>query len=149
RNAKGISSITIGVPLAQARVIDQPAWPSNRMQSIAGVQYQIALALLSPERLLDLHRTPPFETNALRALAAKVRVRVDARLEDRYPESWPARVVVEQNGKRKSKLVSIPRGDVRNPLQWEDVLVKSGCFRSVVGILRAANLRDPIPQTLL
>jgi 2-methylcitrate dehydratase PrpD len=148
-NAKGISSITIGVPLAQARVIDQPDLPSNRMQSIAGVQYQIALALLSPERLLDLHRTPPFETKALRELAAKVRVRVDARLDEQYPETWPARVVVEQDGKRKSRLVSIPRGDVQKPLQWEDVLVKAGCFRSVVGVVQAANLRDPIPQAFL
>ena len=40
RNTKRISAITVGVPLAQARVIDQPGWPSNGMQSIAGVQYQ-------------------------------------------------------------------------------------------------------------
>jgi len=36
-------------PLAQQRVIDQPAWPANRMQSIAGVQYQAALALSAPD----------------------------------------------------------------------------------------------------
>src|SRR6059036_1830062 len=35
--AKGISAITVGVPSAQSRIIDRPALPSNRMQSIASV----------------------------------------------------------------------------------------------------------------
>ena len=101
RNTKGISAITVSVPSALGRVIDQPGWPSNRMQSIAGVQYQIALALLSPEQLMKFDRTPPFETKALRSLAATVRVRAAARLEDRYPETWPAHVVVVRSGERK------------------------------------------------
>src|SRR5262249_5365802 len=77
----GISSITVRLPSAQSRVVDRPAWPSNRMESIASVQYQIALALLAPARLREFDRTPPFEKNALRSLAAKVRVRADARLD--------------------------------------------------------------------
>ncbi len=118
---KGISAITVGVSWAQARIIDHPEWPSNRMQSIAGVQYQIALALLFPERLMDFNRTPPFETEAMRSLAAKIRVREDQRLHRYYPEEWPARVVVQWTGKRKSMLLTTPRA-----LQLKDVLVKSG-----------------------
>ena len=83
--AKDISAITVRVSSAQARIIHQPAWPSNRMQSIAGAQYQIALALLSPARLMDFNRTPPFETPELKSLAAKIRVRGDARLDALYP----------------------------------------------------------------
>ena len=123
-STKGISAITVYLPSAQRRVIDRPAWPSNRMESIASVQYQIALALLAPARLREFDRTPPFETTAVRALAAKVRVREDARFEAHYPETWPARVIVERSGKRKSVFVSTPRGDARNPMQWEDVLSK-------------------------
>jgi 2-methylcitrate dehydratase PrpD len=149
RNVKDISSITVGVPSAQARVIDHPGWPTNRMDSIAGVQYQIALALLSPEHLLDLDRTPPFETKALRALAAKVRVRADVRLERQYPRTWPAHVVVERSGRRKSKLVSIPRGDAQNPLGWEDVLLKAGRYRSALTVIRTINLQDRIPDSFL
>jgi len=149
RSVKDIASITAGVPSAQARVIDHFGWPSNRMESIAGVQYQIALALLSPEHLWDLDRTPPFETKALRALAAKVRVRVDARLERQYPRTWPAYVVVDRSGKRKSKLVSIPRGDAQNPLGWEDVLLKAGRYRSALTVIRTINLEDRIPDAVL
>jgi 2-methylcitrate dehydratase PrpD len=149
RNAKGISRITVGVPSAQGRVIDQPGWPSNRMQSIAGLQYQVALALLSPERLMEFDRTPPFETKALRALAAKVRVRADARLEAQYPETWPAHVVVERSGKRKSTLVRIPRGDVQNPLRWEDVLLKAARYRPALAAIRTTHSQEPIPCAVL
>jgi 2-methylcitrate dehydratase PrpD len=86
---RGISAITVGVPSVQPRIIDRPGWPANRMESIAGVQYQIALTLLSPERLMDFERTPPFEISALRSLAAKVRVGTDVRLEADYPKNGP------------------------------------------------------------
>jgi 2-methylcitrate dehydratase PrpD len=148
-NTKGISAITVGVPSAQGRVIDQPGWPSNRMQSIAGVQYQIALALLTPEQLMKFDRTPPFETKALRSLAAIVRVRAAARLEDRYPETWPAHVVVERSGERKSTLVSIPRGDARNPLRWEDIFLKSAPYHLALEAIRTANSQEPIPSPVL
>src|SRR5262249_26358522 len=147
--AKGISAITVSVPSAQRRIIDRPAWPSNRMQSITSVQYQIALALLSPNRLMEFDRTPPFETKALRTLAAKVRVRRDARLEGQYPETWPARVVVERSGKRKSMLVRTPLGDARNPMQWDDVLLKAAGHRALLTAVREAQSEEPVPQQIL
>jgi 2-methylcitrate dehydratase PrpD len=149
RNAKGISAVMVAVPPAQHRVIDQPAWPANRMQSIAGVQYQAALALSAPERLMDFERTPPFETKELRALAAKVRVQADARLASRYPEFWPARVTIVQSGKRRSMLVSTPRGDARNPLDWEDVFAKAGRYRRLIAAIRTAKPPETLPRSLL
>ena len=146
RNTKGITAITVSVPSAQARIINHPSWPTNRMQSIAGVQYQIALALLAPERLMDLVRTPPFETPELRALAAKIRVREDARLELQYPETWPARVVVEWSGKGQSALVSTPRGDARYPMGWQDVLTKAPRYRKVLTPVRTTRPQDPVPR---
>jgi len=119
------------------------------MQSIAGIQYQIALALLAPEHLMDFARRPPFATPALRRLAAKVRIRGDARLEAQYPETWLARVVVERSGKRQSVVVSIPRGDARNPMEWKDVLAKAADYHAVLTAIRTAGLQDPIPHEIL
>ena len=146
---KGISAITVSVPAAQSRIIDRPALPSSRMQSIASVQYQIALALLSPDRLMEFDRTLPFQTEALRSLAAKVRVRRDARLEGQYPEVWPARVVVERSGERKSIVVGTPRGDARNPMQWDDVLLKAASHRALLTAFREAKSQEPIPHEIL
>jgi 2-methylcitrate dehydratase PrpD len=148
-NTKAISRITVYVPSAQARVIDQPAWPSNRMQSIASVQYQLALSLVSPDRLLEFDRTPPFETKLLRELAAKIRVRLDPQLESHYPRSWPARVVVQQSGKRKSALITVPRGDAQNPLHWKDVLLKGGTDPSVMMAIRTADPEKAIRPAVL
>jgi 2-methylcitrate dehydratase PrpD len=148
-NTEAISRITVCVSSAQARVIDQPGWPSNRMQSIASAQYQLALSLLSPDRLREFDRTPPFETKPLREVAAKIRVQVSAKLESHYPETWPARVVVEQSGKRKSALVTIPRGDAQNPLHWEDVLLKAGADTSVLMAIRTADPEEAIPAAVL
>jgi 2-methylcitrate dehydratase PrpD len=149
RHTKGITAITVRVPAAQARIIDHPSWPANRMQSIAGIQYQIALALLAPERLTDIVRTPPFTTEPLQKLAAKVRVRADARLETLYPDAWPARVAVARSGKRQSVFVSTPRGDSRNPMVWEDVLAKAAGYSELLTRIRTANPQDAIPRQLL
>ena len=149
RNTKGITAITVSVPSAQARVINHPSWPANRMQSIAGIQYQIALALLAPERLMDFTRTPPFANPALRSLAAKVRVSVDTRLEAQYPDTWPARVVVERSGKRLSAFVSTPRGDARNPMEWQDVLAKAAGYPAVLTPIRTACRQNPIAHQIL
>ena len=146
---RGISAITVRVPSAQSRIIDQAAWPSNRMQSIAGAQYQIALALLFPERLMEFDRTPPFETKELKSLAAKIRVRSEKRLDVHYPEMWPAQVIVEQSGKRKSTLLSAPIGDSRNPMGWEHVLLKSSPYHSLLTAIRTANPQEPIPHCVL
>ncbi len=149
RHTKGITAITVSVSSAQSRIIDRPAWPSNRIESIAGVQYQIALAILSPERLGEFDRTPPFETEALRALAGKVRVRTDARLDAAYPETWPARVVVDWPGKRKSTFVSIPLGDARNPMQWENVFPKSAPFEALLRAIQTTPADGPVPSVVL
>jgi len=148
-NIRGITTITVKVPSAQAKVIDQPFWPLNRMQSIAGVQYLIALALLAPEHLMDFDRSPPFETSALQSLAQKVRVRADSRLDAQYPETWPARVVVERWGKHRSALVSHPRGDAPNPMQWDDVLNKAGRYQGVLTQIGAIEPNDPFPSSIL
>ena len=98
---------------------------------------------------MEFDRSPPFETKAVRSLAAKIRVRADARLEAQYPETWPARVVVERSGKRKSTLIIVPRGDAQNPLRWEDVLFKSAPYRLALVAIRTTNSQESIPFPVL
>ena len=98
---------------------------------------------------MDFSRTPPFATPALESLAARVRVRADARLEGSYPETWPASVVVERSGKRHSAYVSTPRGDARNPMDWEDLLAKAAGHGAVIKPIRTTDPYDPIPHRLL
>jgi 2-methylcitrate dehydratase PrpD len=127
-NTKGITAITVYVSSAQRRIIDRPA-PSNRMQSIASAQYQIAAALKS--------------------FAGKISIRTDARLDAEYPETWPARVVVQQSGKRKTLFLATPRGDFRNPMDWEDVLRKATPYGMTLSRIRTTDMQEPLPLDIL
>ena len=109
------------LPEPQRAIVDRPAPPATRFASIVSVQYQIALALIAPERLLDVRRTPPFVDDRVRGLMSKIRVRRARDLDRHYPRAWPARVEIRAGGRRYSRLVLHPRGDARNPFGWDDM----------------------------
>jgi 2-methylcitrate dehydratase PrpD len=109
-----ISEIVIGVPAPQIRVIDHPEMPSSRLGSIVSVQYQIALALLEPERLRDVNRTPPYADHRIRELMTKVRVQRVAELEEHYPEAWAGQARIKSVRGESSRTVIYPRGDSKN-----------------------------------
>jgi 2-methylcitrate dehydratase PrpD len=115
-DADSISEIVVGVPGPQLRVIDHPGMPDSRLGSIVSVQYQVALALLKPERLLDVNRTPPYTNNRIRELMSKVRVRPMPELEEHYPEAWPGHLEIKAAGQRFGRTVIYPLGDSNNRL---------------------------------
>ncbi|HML15825.1 MAG TPA: MmgE/PrpD family protein [Bryobacteraceae bacterium] len=144
-----IEEIVVSVPEAQRWVIDHPEPVASRMDSIVSVQYQIALALLAPERLLDIRRTPPLLSLPVRSMMAKVRVRRAPDLEKYTPEAWPAKVEIRAGGRRRRHQVLHPRGDAKNPLSWDEVSSKFtalGGTEAVVRQLRNLDAGDAMPQ---
>jgi 2-methylcitrate dehydratase PrpD len=117
----GIDEIVVYLPEPQRAIVDRPALPAARFASIVSVQYQIALALIAPDRLLDVRRTPPFVDDRVRGLMSKIRVRRARDLDRHYPRAWPARVGIRANGRRHSWLVLHPHGDAHNPFGWDDM----------------------------
>jgi 2-methylcitrate dehydratase PrpD len=142
-----ISAIVVELPERQRAIVDRCAVPRTRFESIASVRYQIALALLEPERLLDVRRTPPFVDARVGRLMARIGVRRARDLDDAYPRTWPGRVVFRLRGGRGrvERLVRNPRGDARNALTWDDVIKKCGRARKFADQLRAATLDSPVP----
>jgi 2-methylcitrate dehydratase PrpD len=124
-------------------IIDRPGMPETRLDSISSVQYQIALALVAPDRLLDVRRTPPFANNRLQKLMTKVRVRSAPELEKYYPATWPARVVIHAGGRRISHELLNPRGDARNRFSWDDAI---GKFRTTVGPLLGPKTAERVAR---
>jgi 2-methylcitrate dehydratase PrpD len=119
-----IDEIVVHLPERQRAIVDRPELPPSRFASIVSVQYQIALALIAPERMLDVRRTPPFVDDRLRVLISKIRVRSARDLDRHYPRAWPARVEIKTGGRRYSRVVLHPRGDARNPFGWDEMLRK-------------------------
>lgn len=133
-----IEEIEIAVPSAQRAIIDhpnRPGAPERRMESIVNVQYLAALAILAPERLRDVERSPPFTTAAIQDLASRVRVVESPDLERYYPDRWPARVEMRcKGGERRTREMLSPTGDVKSGYSWDEALEK---FRSVLAPLMA------------
>jgi 2-methylcitrate dehydratase PrpD len=125
-----IVEVVVRLPECQRAIVDHPAMPGSRFESIVSVQYQIALALVEPDRLLDVRRTPPFADDRVRRLMSRIRVRRGRELDRYYPKAWPARIDITTRGRRYSRLVLRPRGDARNPFGWDDAAAK---FRALAG----------------
>jgi 2-methylcitrate dehydratase PrpD len=153
--ASDITSIAVGLPKAQRLIVDRRGFPASRFESIVDVRYQIALALVAPERLHDIARTPPFENVALRRLMAKIRVGRARDLERYYPRCWPARVEIRTRGRRYARVLLYPPGDARRPLGWDDIraklqaiagpIVGVGVLERLVGTWRDADVDAIMP----
>jgi 2-methylcitrate dehydratase PrpD len=91
----------------------------------------------------------------VRELMNKVVLLKDPRIEETFPEEWPARVTIElDNGQRYEKFIRYPKGDPENPLSWDEMATK---FRALAGAVLSPERCDEIisgitsanPSTLL
>jgi 2-methylcitrate dehydratase PrpD len=123
-DASDIDRISVALPDMLRRVVDRSDRPATRFESIVSVQYQIALAIAAPDRLLDVDRTPVFSSPALRRLQSKIRVRRSRELDRYYPDAWPARVTITVGRRRFIEVMLRPHGDAADPLGWDDIAVK-------------------------
>ncbi len=86
-----VTHVLIGVPSPNVRMLDR-ARVTSRLDSIASIQYQVALALLAPGELYDLRRVP-LRSDALHAdVMKRVTVAAEPTLDADFPEHWGARV---------------------------------------------------------
>jgi 2-methylcitrate dehydratase PrpD len=114
----------VAVPPQYAAMIDQAAPPGDRLASILGAQYQLALAAYHRDELRDVQRRELHGEPAFRAFMGKVRVVPDEGLAAHYPSAWPARVTVHTASGAVSREVLHTWGDPNEPFTWDDALVK-------------------------
>jgi len=76
----------------------------------------------------------------------KVVLAKDSRIEENFPEQWPARVEIELNdGRRFEKFIAHPKGDPKNPLSWDELIAKFQSLAApVVGLERCEELVELI-----
>ena len=153
--AAAIDSITVTLPEPLRRIVDRPATPATRFESVVSVQHQIAVAIVAPDRLLDVDRTPPFTSRPLRRLQSRIRVRRSRTLDEGYPGAWPARVTIAAGRRRFIEVMVRPRGDAADPLSWDDIAAKFErltaptigveAARRTVRTMQHAKPTDPMP----
>ncbi len=120
-----IERIVAGVPLVYRGMIDRPAMPANRIESMLSVQYQIALAAFAPATLDDVLREPLPHDTRIAALMQKVHVRADDALGAQFPRVWGSRVTLElRAGEPTTVEVLAPPGSGTRALAWVELTAK-------------------------
>jgi 2-methylcitrate dehydratase PrpD len=120
-----IERIDVFVPAAYRDMVDRPRLPAGRVDSMVGVQYQLALAVHDAGRLHDALRSPLPSGELLEPAMAKVVVHADVRLSGLFPRRWGGRVVLRyRSGAERTAEVVEPEGSAARPLDWSGLREK-------------------------
>jgi 2-methylcitrate dehydratase PrpD len=139
-DAETIMRIEAKVLPAHQRMIDHGVTAGDRFSHLTSVQYQMALAALSPDTAYDLGAPAREISPALAAFMARINVQPDDGLTVHgYPCNWAAHVAVEiPAGWRACTVTHVP-GDPSRPFSESDLRAK---FRRVTAPVLAAGQAD-------
>ncbi len=120
-----IERIVVAVPEVYRAMIDRPALPTRRIESLLSVQYQLGLAAFAPAVLDDVLRASLPDDPRIEALMRKVVVESDPDLSARFPSVWGSRVTVQpRSGAATTVEVLTPPGSGVRPLEWPELTHK-------------------------
>jgi 2-methylcitrate dehydratase PrpD len=118
---ESIEQVNVEVPEQYRQMLDRPGFPEDRLASITGVQYQLALAVFYEDDLYDSERKNLRDSQEVHAFMKKVRVSASPSLTAIYPRKWPGKVCLTVKGKTYEHEVFSPKGDTDQPMVWDDV----------------------------
>lgn len=87
-----LTRILVKLPPAHARMVGHHDTETSRLSRITSCAYNIALAGVSPQHLLDIQRQEPMRSADMLRLAHKVQVVADEQLQSFAPQAYPATV---------------------------------------------------------
>jgi 2-methylcitrate dehydratase PrpD len=118
-NHEDIERIIVHVPGTYRDMVDRPELPSQRIESMIGIQYAMALALLRPDALYDTLRSSLASDEPIASLIAKIDVRASSQLDTFFPQAWGSTVTVHlKPGRVATQEVLEPSGGRSRPLEW-------------------------------
>lgn len=120
--------------------------PTSVVDAQFSMPFGAAVAIVHGAAGLDQFTLEKVNSAQVRSLMPKVELVKDARIEETFPQEWPARVLIElENGQRHQKFVRYPKGDPENPLSWEEMTAK---FRALAGSVLSRSRCDEIIEAL-
>ncbi len=120
-----IREVLVAVPSFYERMLTQPVRSEDRLTTITSASYQLALAALAPDDLLDIGREQVRVDAVFRDLAGCIRVVADPELDLYYPQAFPARVTVTSADRTLTETIVAAPGDAQVPLTEEEVRAKA------------------------
>jgi 2-methylcitrate dehydratase PrpD len=142
----GIERVEIAVLEAGWGIVAEPREKKYHPVSVVDAQFSMpfgaAVAILDGAAGLDQFTVEKTQSAKVRELMNKVGLVRDAKIEETFPQEWPARVRIElAGGQRHEKFVRYPKGDPENPLTWDEMRAK---FRSLAGTVVSPARCDEI-----
>jgi 2-methylcitrate dehydratase PrpD len=137
-----IQRIEVAVLSAGWGLVAEPRAKKYHPESAVDTQFSMpfgaAVAALEGAAGLEQFTAEKTRSPKIRELMNKVELLKDPRIEETFPQEWPAHVAIElDNGRRYEKFVRYPKGDPENPLTWDEL---AGKFRTLTG--RDARIAD-------
>jgi 2-methylcitrate dehydratase PrpD len=106
-------------------MVDRAGLPRDRMDSLVGVGYQMALSALHPERFSDALRSTLLRDSEVEAFIGKVTVTEDPELTAAFPKQWSGRVEIRWKAAEPTIVeIKEPEGAATNPMDWQALETK-------------------------
>ena len=108
--ADSISAIEAAVLPPHLKMIDHGVTPGDRFSHLTSLQYQMAVAALTPDAAYDVAGPAGAVSPVLQAFMARIKLRPDeALLAAGYPKTWAANVVVTSaSGRYERRATQVP-----------------------------------------
>jgi 2-methylcitrate dehydratase PrpD len=144
--ASQIHRIEVAVLEAGWGIVAEPRVKKYRPESVVDAQFSMpfgaAVAAIDGFAGLAQFTVEKARSPKIRELMTKVEMVKDPRIEETFPQEWPARVTIElDSGQRHEKFVRYPKGDPENPLSWDEMAAK---FRALAGAVLTPERCDEI-----
>jgi 2-methylcitrate dehydratase PrpD len=142
-----ITGIDIAVLPPHQKMIDHGVTVGDRFSHLTSVQYQMAVAALTPDAAYKLHPPAGPTPAAISAFMALIKVRgEESLLVAGYPQNWVAQIVVTTASRQYQRTVTYVPGDPARPFGEADLKAK---FGRVVAPLLDGNEADRVNERAL
>ncbi len=123
-DAQSILRVGVAVLPPHLKMVDHGVTAGDRFSYLTSVQYQMAVAALSPDVAYAVSGPAGPIAPELSAFMARIQVRAEeGLLAAGYPQAWPAHVTVTASG-RRDRMVSHVPGDPARPFGEDDLRAK-------------------------
>lgn len=116
--------------------------PETDVQAQFSLPYTVALAVIKGRVSFEEFNPEVLRDPEVRAVMKKVEVIYNPELDPLFPESWPTKVIVSMtDGNVFDTRVDYPKGDIENPLSWEELADR---FKDHTGMIFEESKKDRI-----
>jgi 2-methylcitrate dehydratase PrpD len=146
--ASQIHKIEVAVLEAGWGIVSEPREKKYNPESVVDTQFSMpfgaAIATLDGAAGLAQFTAEKACSPQVREMMNKVELVKDPRIEETFPQEWPARVSIHLDaGQRFEKFVRYPKGDPENPLTWDELAAKFHALTSRGDLVEAISSAKP------